>query len=79
MPVVFPLAIMRAACRLAARGYADTRYFHLPPLVVNQPAARNVHCGNLPLVRAVNVSGVRRFETGASCYINTAGEFVFPA
>lgn len=75
---IFPLIIMRRACHWSARGFHDARFFNLPPLVVNEPAARNVHCGNLPLVRNVYVCAFKRFDVGASCYINTSGEFCFP-
>ena len=76
---VFPLAMMRRACELSARGCVNGDFQYRRPMLINQPAASNVYCGNLPLVRRVFIAAFDRFPVGNSCYINTAGEFVFPA
>jgi len=76
---VFPLAILREALKLAAKGYTCPDNHKLPPLAINAPAPAFVSCGSEPLSRVVNVSGRGRFTSGLTCYINVAGEQVFPA
>jgi hypothetical protein len=79
MNTVFPLALMRKACELSAKGYAGYGYKHRTPMLINAPAPDFLRCGRLHLVRVVNVSATNVFNTGLTCYINNAGEFVFPA
>jgi len=78
MNAVFPLTMVRQACRLSARGFRDSQRFSLPPLLINEPAASFVSCGSKPLARCVSVSGSKVFQVANHCYIDCDGGFVFP-
>ncbi len=87
---VFPLALVRDCLRAPKVGATDHRIAErfgyirakrmTPAVVFAASDLSRTHCGELPLVAWVGYRySLRAFNTGRGCYINTAGQHVYPA
>ncbi len=79
LKAVFPLALVRVACRWSAKGVDGRAYETRRPCVVNRPAIDFVRIGDKPIARVVDVSGHARYgRVGRIVYVHTDGTYSFP-
>lgn len=87
---VFPLSLIETSLRFHKQkgidreladkfGYKRATKMYPSVRYSEPPSLRYVHCGALPLAAVVRVGWSAYFSMGRTCYINTAGEHVYPA
>lgn len=83
MLATFPLSLVRFALSASSAGATDaSKAAYRRPLLISEPAPAWLHCGSLPLVSAVSCAAWlphTPWKTVRGCYINSAGQHVYPA